>query len=113
MNMTAPLPISEQYRSAAHHWARMDGDARKLEEMKTSTLAKMMKALAGGEKPPPLAAAERDVKASQEWHDFITEMVMARTSANDARVEMDYLMMKHEEACGPSQANTKPRWKSE
>lgn len=97
MNMQTTIPISDQYRAAARDWARTDGAARQLEETKTSVLAKMMKALGGGEKPPPLAAAERDVKASQEWHDFITEMVLARTAANLARVEMDTLQMRHEE----------------
>lgn len=97
MNTMAPVQTSEQYRAQAVHWARADGTARQLEESKTAVLAKMMKALGGGEKPPPLAAAERDVKASQEWHDFITEMVMARTNANLARAEMDYLAMRHAE----------------
>lgn len=100
MNMQQPIPISDQYRAAARDWARTDGAARALEELKTSVLAKMMKALAGGDKPPPLAAAERDVKSSQEWHDFVTEMVMTRTSANLARVEMDTLMMRHQEEIG-------------
>lgn len=94
MNTHEMIPLSDQYRGAARDWVQNDGKARMLEESKTSVLAKMMKAL--GDKP--VAAAERDVKASQEWHDFITELTLTRTAANMSRVEMDTLMMKHEEA---------------
>ncbi len=82
--------LAERYREQAVRWATLDGHARKLEEMKTPELAKRVKAQ--GDKA--VAAAERDVRASQEWHDLVSETVQARTSANLAWAEMDYLRLK-------------------
>lgn len=82
-------PISERYRLAAKHWAELDGAARLLEESKTTVLAQRMAALGD----IPASHAERDVKASPAWQEYITQMVDARTAANVARVEVDYLRM--------------------
>lgn len=71
-------------------WVEKDGAARLLEESKTAVLAQKMKAL--GDKPA--AHAERDVKASEEWADYIKKMVDARTAANLAKVRTEYLKMK-------------------
>lgn len=85
---------SEQYRIAAKSWVELDGVARMLEETKTAILSKKMKALGD----MPSSHAEREVKASDEWHDFIKAMVDARTAANLSRVKMEYVKMKHMEA---------------
>jgi len=90
MNERANLPWSEQYRIVAKEWVTLDGAARLLEESKTAVQSQMMKAL--GDKPA--AHAERDVKASPDWHDYITKMVDARTQANLKKVQMKYLDMK-------------------
>lgn len=87
-------PWSEQFRIVAKNWVELDGAARMLEETKTAVLAQKMKQL--GDKPA--AHAERDVKASEEWHDFIKQMVDARTAANLARVKMKWCEMKFAEA---------------
>ena len=68
MNARADLPISEQFRIVAKDWVAMDGAARMLEESKTAVQSQMMKAL--GDKPA--AHAERDVKASPEWADYLS-----------------------------------------
>ena len=86
-------PWSEQFRIVAKQWVELDGAARLLEETKTAVLSQKMKQL--GDKPA--AHAERDVKASPEWIDFIEKMVKARTEANLARVKMDYVRMKFSE----------------
>ena len=91
---SATEDVAERFRVIAKAWAKSDGRARQLEEMKSAVLARRMKAL--GDKP--IAAAERDVKASQEWADFLTEMVQARVQANTERGEMEYLHMKFHEA---------------
>lgn len=83
-------PFSEQYRLAAEEWVALDGAARMLEESKTAVLSQRMKAL--GDRPA--AHAERDVKASREWTNFIKEMVEARTKANLAKVQMEFVRMK-------------------
>lgn len=93
MNISSNLPPSEQYRVAALHWVELDGAARLLEESKTAVLAQRMKAL--GDKPA--AHAERDVKASEEWRDYIGKLVKARTSANAAKVAMEFARMRFSE----------------
>jgi hypothetical protein len=85
--------LSEQFRIVAKEWVDLDGAARLLEECKTSTLSTMMKRL--GDKPA--AHAERDVKASPEWHDYIRKMVETRTAANRKKVQIEYIKMKFSE----------------
>jgi len=84
---------SERYRLSANEWVSLDGAARMLEETKTAVLAQKMKSLGD----MPAAHAEREVKASEEWHDFIKQMVEARTAANLARVKMKWCEMKFSE----------------
>ena len=97
MNAPAPTdhnqPPSERFRVSAKDWVEKDGAARLLEETKTAVLAQRMKAL--GDKP--VAHAERDVKASEEWLDYIKKMVDARTAANLAKVRTEYMKMKFSE----------------
>jgi hypothetical protein len=97
MNIAAPSdhnqPPSERFRISAKDWVSKDGAARLLEESKTAVLAQRMKAY--GDKP--VAHAERDVKASEEWADYIKKMVDARTAANLAKVRTDYMRMKFSE----------------
>jgi hypothetical protein len=87
------VPISEQYRLAALDWVAMDAAARMLEEGKTTYLAQQKAKL--GEMPD--AKAERIVKSSPEWADYIKKMVNTKTSANRQKVELDYLRMRHME----------------
>lgn len=82
--------ISEQYRLAALEWVTMDAASRMLEEGKTTYLAQRINAL--GEIPH--AKAERMVKASPEWADYIKKMVNTKTVANRQKVELDYLRMR-------------------
>ena len=86
-------PISEQYRLAARDWVEMDAAARMLEEGKTTYLAQQMARLGD----IPVSKAEREVKSSPEWADYIKKMVNAKTAANRQRVELDFLKMRHME----------------
>lgn len=83
-------PFSEQYRLVAKDWVEKDGAARMLEETKTAVLAQRKAAL--GDIPDN--KAEKQVKSSPEWYDFIKQMVDAKTAANLARVKMEYVKMK-------------------
>lgn len=92
--MTAQdMPLSEQFRIVAKEFADLDGAASMLEEMKTAVLSQKMKAL--GDKPA--AHAERDVKSSPEWEDYIRKMVDARTAANTKKFKLEYIRMRHSE----------------
>lgn len=86
-------PISELYRLAAEEWVKLDGAARLLEETKTAVLSQMMASL--GEMP--VSRAELTVKSTDEWKEFVTEMVKARTAANEKKIEVEYLRMKFAE----------------
>ena len=86
-------PISERFRIAAYNWVRLDAAARMLEEGKTTFLAQRKNAL--GEMPD--AKAERQVKASDEWADYIKKMVNTRTAALEAKIEVDFLKMQMSE----------------
>ena len=91
--MRNDVPISEQYRLAAREWVEMDAAARMLEEGKTTYLAQQ-KALHGDISD---AKAEKLVKSSPQWSDYIKKMVNAKTAANRQKVELDYLRMRHME----------------
>ncbi len=93
MDISHNQPPSEQFRLAAKAWVELDGAARLLEESKSAVLSQAMKDL--GDRPA--AHSERDVKASEEWEDYIVKMVKARTDANLAKVRMEYYRMKFSE----------------
>ena len=86
-------PLSEQYRLAALEWVELDAAARLQEESKTTVLSQMVKSLGD----LPVTTAERDVKATPEWKDYIHTMVAARTAANKAKLKLEWLRMRHAE----------------
>ena len=87
------VPVSEQYRLAARQWVRVDAAARMLEEGKSAYIAQQITKL--GEMAH--AKAERIVKASPEYSDYIKKMVNAKTAANEMREELAWLKMRHME----------------
>jgi len=87
------MDISEQFRIAGKDWVSKDGTARMLEESKTAVLAQRISQLGD----IPHNKAEREVKASPEWHDYISKMVDAKTAANLARIKLDFIRMKASE----------------
>lgn len=93
MNDQSNQPLSEQYRAAAKSWVDRDAAANLLEELKSATLSERMAALGD----IPVAHAERTVKSSPEWRDYIEKMVAARRDANLAKVRLEYIRMKHSE----------------
>lgn len=86
-------PLSEEYRLAAKAWVDLDGAARLMEETKTAVLSQRMRQLGD----MPVSKAELIVKASPEWLDFIEKMCKARTSANLAKVKLEWVRMKFSE----------------
>lgn len=91
--MLSNQPLSEQYRLAALAWADLDNAARMLEEGKTTFLAQQ-KALLGD---IPDSHAEKQVKASDPWSNYIKTMVRTKTQAVKARIEVDYIKMRFSE----------------
>lgn len=93
MNPQSNLPWSEQFRIVAKEWVELDKAATMLEETKSAVLSQKMAALGD----VPVSHAERTVKSSPEWADFISRMVDARSAANLKKVQMEYLRMKFQE----------------
>jgi hypothetical protein len=86
-------PLSEQFRLSAKDWVALDFAANMLEESKSAVLSQRMAALGD----MPVSRAELTVKASDEWHDYVTKMVRAREAANLAKVKLEWLRMKFSE----------------
>jgi hypothetical protein len=91
MNAHIPnRPISDVWREAAETWVDLDSAARLLEETKSAVLAKWMSEMGD----VAVNKAERDVKASDRWRDYIEKTVRARTAAEKAKIEMRWHEMK-------------------
>lgn len=88
--MRNDVPVSEQYRLAALDWVTLDAAARMLEEGKTTYLAQQKAAL--GDMPD--SKAEKIVKSSEKWADYIKKMVNAKTAANRQKIEVEFLRMR-------------------
>lgn len=90
-------PISEQFRIVALHYVDADGAASLLEELKTTTLADMKTKLMLEIGDMPDSKAERIVKSTPEWREYITKMVGARSQAHKLRLQLEFLRMKERE----------------
>jgi hypothetical protein len=85
--------ISEQYRIVAKQWVAANTAADMLEECKSAVLSQQMHAL--GEMP--VSRAELEIKASDDWTEYLRKMVEARGKANLLKVQCEYLRMRHSE----------------
>jgi hypothetical protein len=90
-------PISEQWHRAARDWVEAEDAAQLLEETKSSVFSEMVNKVKEGEPGMAHNAAESLVKASSEWRDYVKQIVKARTKANYAKVERDYMRMRFSE----------------
>lgn len=91
--MDPNLPISEQFRIIAKKWVDADSAANMLEETKSAVLSRMM----ADQGDMPVSKAEMNVKASDEWKAYVTEMVEARKRASLLKVQLEYIRMKYHE----------------
>jgi hypothetical protein len=87
------LPLSEQFRIVAKKWVDADAAASILEESKSAFLSRLM-----SEKGDmPVSKAEMQVKASQEWQEYIDHMTQSRADASRLKVQLEYIRMKFNE----------------
>lgn len=91
--MDQEKPLSEQFRLVAKKWVDADAAASLLEETKSAVLARMMSA----QGDMPVNRAELNVKSSEEWMEFITNMVKARERAALLKVQLEYIRMQFNE----------------
>ena len=87
------MSISEEYRLAAKEWVEADTAASMLEECKSAVLSQQMHALGD----MPVSSAEMEIKASDEWTEYLRKMVEARGKANLLKVKCEWLRMRHSE----------------
>lgn len=87
-------PISEQYRIVAKKWVDANAASRMLREMKTTVLEQQKNALVALDPNLPDSHAERQVKASPSWEEYIRNMVDAETKSNLLEVQLEYIKMK-------------------
>jgi len=90
-------PISEQYHEAAIQWVDADAAASIMEESKSSVFSERVSNLISQNINIAINRAEVLVKSSAAWKTYISDMVELRRKANLAKVEMEFLRMKHSE----------------
>lgn len=86
-------PLSELYSEVAALWVDADAAATILEETKSAYFSQKVQSHA----LLPVNRAEHIVKASQDWRDYITNMVEARKTANHLKVKCDVIRMRSAE----------------
>ena len=91
--MNEDQPLSEQFRIVAKKWVDADSAASLLEETTSAVLARMM----AGQGDMPVNRAELNVKSSEEWLNFITNMVKARERSALLKVQLEYIRMRFSE----------------
>ena len=91
--MDNDLPLSEQFRIIAKRWVDADAAASILEESKSAFLSRLM--IEKGDMP--VSKAEMQVKASQEWQEYIDNMTTTRANAAKLKVQLEYIRMKFNE----------------
>jgi hypothetical protein len=77
----------------AKKYVEADAAASILEESKSAVLAQWM----ADKGDMPVSRAEMIVKASQEWHNYIIEMVSARKQAALLKAQLEYIRMQFSE----------------
>lgn len=95
--MDPNLPISEQYRLVAKKWVEAEHAASLMEETKSAALSQMITKIIGYDIGMAYNKAELAAKASDEYKEYIIQMVSLRRDANLLQAQMNYIKMKHSE----------------
>lgn len=89
--------LSERYRLVADQWVAADAEAREFEELKTTRLEQYKTKLILEQGEMADNKAERIVKASKDWEDYLLDMVTARTKANYLKVQLTEIQILERE----------------
>lgn len=90
-------PISERFRVTAKAWVEADEAASLLEETKGAVVSEMISRVISYNLGMPFNKAELAAKSSDDYKEFITQMVQLRSRANLLKVKMEYLRMQFQE----------------
>lgn len=85
--------IPEKFRIVAIQFCDVDGAASLMEELKTTTLAKMKASMIEQHGAMADNKCEMMVKCTEDWTAYVTEMVGLRTKAQKLKLQMTYLQM--------------------
>lgn len=99
--MSEPLkqsdkPWSEQYRIVAKQYVDAKAAAKILEETKTAEFSRRVNEVLEADKCP-VNRAEAAVKGSDDWMNWLHEMVEARRKADLLSVQLTYIQMRFSE----------------
>lgn len=84
---------AEAWRDVAMAWADAEDAAQMLDETKSAILAQMVAMEIKADPKMSNAKAEMIVKSSDKWRRHVESIVRARTTANRARIERDYMKL--------------------
>ena len=90
-------PLAERYRLAARTWREADGVARYYKENKEAVLSQMVMAAMDNDPGIAINKAERLVKGSKHWEEFIKKLVDAHNLAADLKIEMKAIEIEAED----------------
>lgn len=82
---------AEQFRLKAEEWARLNGEAEKLEHMRKIVLSELVNQRTGA-----IGAREHEAQADPVYGVHIQKMTAARTTANIAKAQMEAMRMRFE-----------------
>lgn len=91
-------PLSEQFRVVAKEWVEADEAASILEETKSIVFSEMVGKIISDDLKIAVNRAELLAKSSDDYKEFVTSMVKARSRANLLKVKLEYLRMRFSEA---------------
>lgn len=82
---------TEQFRIKALKWANANGEAERLEHMRKVILGELVNQIGG-----PITKAEHEAHGHKHYVQHIRDMTHARTKANIAKGEMEFMRMRFE-----------------
>jgi hypothetical protein len=91
------LATSERYYQAATQWADADAAASLMEESKSAVLSEMISKVLSENINLAVNRAEVLVKSTDAWKSYVRDTVELRRKSNMAKVEMEYIRMRHSE----------------
>jgi hypothetical protein len=89
--------LADKYSMVGARWVDEDNAARLLEETKTVVLEQRKADIILVNPGMADNAAERQAKADPEWHEWVRNMVTAKTRANRLKLALKVIDMRHSE----------------
>ena len=80
---------AEHYRLASEEWAKLNGEAERLEHMRKVILGELVNQIGG-----PIGKAEHSAHAHASYIEHVNKMTEARTRANVARGKMEAMRLR-------------------